>query len=71
VKNAEFISRNDYVIRVYLNHRIRQTSGELNWSQYVNVPQQAASEMGIGLPQPKIFAVVTAIGVARHKFIQL
>jgi hypothetical protein len=30
MKNAEFISRNDYVIRVYLNHRIRQTSGELN-----------------------------------------
>jgi hypothetical protein len=42
VKNAEFISCNDYVIRVYLNHRIRQTSGELNWSQHVSVPQQAA-----------------------------
>jgi len=52
VKNAEFISCNDYVIRVYLNHRIRQTSGELNWSQHVSVPQQAASEMGDGLPQP-------------------
>ena len=25
-----YISRNDYVIRVYLNHRIRQMSGELN-----------------------------------------
>ena len=45
MKNAEFISRNDYVIRVYLNHRIRQTSGELNRNQHVSELQQATSEI--------------------------